>query len=62
MIKTVKTDNEIIGILSGSVIFIEESKLPFSPKLSKRLKVQVPKDCGVTAEEYMNVITRPLEG
>ncbi|MDO9097401.1 MAG: hypothetical protein Q7U60_04700 [Candidatus Methanoperedens sp.] len=58
----VKTDNEIIGILSRSVIFIEESKLPFSPKLSKRLKVQVPNDCGVTAKEYMNVITRPLEG
>jgi hypothetical protein len=60
MIKMVKTDDEIIEILKGSVVFIEESKLPFSPKLSKRLKIQVPNDCGVTAEEYMNVIIRPL--
>jgi hypothetical protein len=56
----VKTADEIIKILNGTQIFIEESKKPFSAKLSKRLKIQVPKDCGVTAEEYMNVITRPL--
>jgi hypothetical protein len=57
----VKTADEIIEVLNGAQVFIEESKLPFSPKLSKRLKIQVPNDCGVTADEYMNVIIRPLE-
>ena len=56
----VKTDEEIIAILNGSTIRLEESKLPFSPKQSKRIVIQVPNDCGITAEEYIRVITRPL--
>jgi hypothetical protein len=57
----VKTDEEIIAILNGSTIRLEEAKLPFSPKQSKRLIIQVPNDCGVSAEEFMRVITLPLE-
>jgi hypothetical protein len=57
----VKSEAYIIEILNGASVFIEESKLPFSTITSKRLKIQVPNDCGITAEEYMTVITRPLE-
>jgi hypothetical protein len=58
----VKTQEEIIEILNDATVFIEEVKPPWSSERSKRLKIQVPNDCGVTAQEYMNVITRPLEG
>jgi len=58
----VKTQEEIIEILNGATVLIEEVKPPWSSERSKRLKIQVPNDCGVTAQEYMNVITRPLEG
>jgi len=60
MIRMVKTDEEIIAILNESMIRLEEAKIPFSPKQSRRIIIQVPNDCGVTAEEYMRVITRPL--
>ena len=58
----VKTQEEIIEILNGATVFIEEVKPPWSSERSKRLKIQVPNDCGITAEEYKNVITRHLEG
>jgi hypothetical protein len=56
----VKTQEEIIEILNGAAVFIEEVKPPWSSERSKRLKIQVPNDCGVTAKEYMAVITRDL--
>ena len=56
----VKTDEEIIAILNAAPFFIEESRIPYSARQSKRIIIQVPNDCGVTAEEYMRVITRPL--
>jgi hypothetical protein len=58
----VKTREEIIEILNVATVFIEEVKPPWSSERSKRLKIQGPNDCGVTAQEYMNVITRPLVG
>ncbi|MDO8726536.1 MAG: hypothetical protein Q7J35_10755 [Candidatus Methanoperedens sp.] len=57
----VKSEAYIREILNSASVFIEESKLPFSTIASKRLKIQVPNDSGITAEEYMTVITRPLE-
>jgi hypothetical protein len=56
----VKTQEEIIEILNVAAVFIEEVKPPWSSERSKRLKIQVPNDCGVTAKEYMAVITRDL--
>lgn len=56
-----KTSQEIQDIIKNSPARLEEGHLPATAKEFKKIIIQVPNDCGVTAEEYMQVITRPLE-
>ncbi len=55
-----KTDEDIIAILQAAPAVLEESLTPLSAKQTRRLVIQVLNDCGVSAEDYLRVITRPL--